>query len=134
MCSQLSNTVHATSHHLTRLNVEFADLIATCNNQIWTVSLSMGSSNFADITCPWDGAGSKCRTYRFFTLLPQFFDFVVTWGIRFTNTCLVFCSNCEAKCHIGITTSLVHMFVILSVMLCFCWRHTCSTEYWFMHY
>ena len=23
--------MHATSHHLTRLNVEFADLIATCN-------------------------------------------------------------------------------------------------------
>ena len=30
MCSQVSNNEHATSHHLTRLNVEFADLIATC--------------------------------------------------------------------------------------------------------
>ena len=33
MCGQVSNNEHATSHHLTRLNVEFADLIATCN--IW---------------------------------------------------------------------------------------------------
>ena len=32
----------------------------------------MGSSHFTDITCPWGGAGSKCRTYRF---LP-YFDFV----------------------------------------------------------
>ena len=29
-CGQVSNNEHATSHHLTRLNVEFADLIATC--------------------------------------------------------------------------------------------------------
>ena len=31
MYGQLSNNEQATSHHLTRLNVEFADLIATCN-------------------------------------------------------------------------------------------------------
>ena len=31
MCGQVSNNEHATSHYLTRLNVEFADLIATCN-------------------------------------------------------------------------------------------------------
>ena len=29
----MSNEVHATSHHLTRLNIEFASLIAKCN--IW---------------------------------------------------------------------------------------------------
>ena len=28
---QVSNNEHATSHHLTRPNVKFADLIATCN-------------------------------------------------------------------------------------------------------
>ena len=31
MCGHVSNNEHATSHHLTRLNVESADLIATCN-------------------------------------------------------------------------------------------------------
>ena len=31
MCSQMSNNVHATCNHLTLLNVEFEDLIATCN-------------------------------------------------------------------------------------------------------
>ena len=30
-CSQVSNAVHMTSHHLTRMNVEFASLIATYN-------------------------------------------------------------------------------------------------------
>ena len=33
MCGQVSNNEHVTSHHLTRLNVEFADLIATCNSK-----------------------------------------------------------------------------------------------------
>ena len=31
MYDQVSNNEHAMSHHLTRLNVEFVDLIATCN-------------------------------------------------------------------------------------------------------
>ena len=34
MCGQVPNNEHATSHHLTRLNAEFADLIATCNMTI----------------------------------------------------------------------------------------------------
>ena len=34
MCNQVSNNEHATPRHLTRLNVEFADLIATCNKYI----------------------------------------------------------------------------------------------------
>ena len=32
------------------------------SNQTWTVSSSMVSSHFTDITCPWGGAGSICRT------------------------------------------------------------------------
>ena len=31
MCGQVSNNEYATSNHQTRLNVEFADLTATCN-------------------------------------------------------------------------------------------------------
>ena len=31
MCGQVSNNEHTTSHDLTRLNVEFEDLIAACN-------------------------------------------------------------------------------------------------------
>ena len=38
------------------------------SNQTWSVGSSMGSSYFTDITCPWGGAGSKCRTNRFFSL------------------------------------------------------------------
>ena len=48
------------------------------SNQTWTVSSSKGCSYFTDITCPWGGAGWKCRTWRF---LP-YFDFVAAGGIR----------------------------------------------------
>ena len=34
MYGQVSNNEHVTPHHLTRLNVEFADLIATCNKDM----------------------------------------------------------------------------------------------------
>ena len=32
------------------------------SNWTWTVSSFKGCSRFTDITCPWGGAGSKCRT------------------------------------------------------------------------
>ena len=47
MCSQVSNNEHATSHHLTRLNVEFAYLIATYNN----FSRLLNYSNFHTRLC-----------------------------------------------------------------------------------
>ena len=56
------------------------------NPQTWTVSSSMGSSHFTDITCPGDGAGSKCSTPRF---LP-YFDTVAAGCIRVSQTRLVF--------------------------------------------
>ena len=34
-CSQVSNDVHATSHHLTRLKVKFANFIAMYNKLIY---------------------------------------------------------------------------------------------------
>ena len=40
----------------------------------------MGSSHFTDITCPWGGTGSKCRTRRFFPCRRG--------HPCFTNTCL----------------------------------------------
>ena len=54
--------------------------------QTWTVSSSMGSSHFTDITCPGDGAVSKCRTSRF---LP-YFDTVAAGCIRVSQTRLGF--------------------------------------------
>ena len=42
MCGQVSKNEHATFHHLTRLNVESAYLIATCNN--WNVPFFVMSS------------------------------------------------------------------------------------------
>ena len=43
---QISNYLHATSRHLTRLNVEFADLIATCNLLDSAVRTSMARIRF----------------------------------------------------------------------------------------
>ena len=57
MCGQVSNNEHATSHHLTRLNVEFAGLIAMCN-MIYThyargsVFISQGETYFATFVMP----------------------------------------------------------------------------------
>ena len=46
-------------------NVQFLKFGLSCSNQTWTVSSSKDCSHFTDITCPWDGVGSKLRTYRF---------------------------------------------------------------------
>ena len=46
MCGHVSNNEHAKSHHITRLNFEFADLIASCNNiQTWYTDTHSGSDN-----------------------------------------------------------------------------------------
>ena len=49
------------------------------SNRTWTVSSSKGCSHLTDITCPWGGAWSKCRT------LP-YFEFVAAGGIRVSQT------------------------------------------------
>ena len=43
------------------------------SNQTWTVSSSIACSHCTYIPCPWGGAGSKCRTWRFLPYLypPQ---------------------------------------------------------------
>ena len=55
------------------------------SNQTLTVSSSIGSLHFTDITYPWGWAGSKCRTLIF---LP-YLDFVAAGGICVLQTRLV---------------------------------------------
>ena len=52
------------------------------SNQTWTVSPSMDSSHFTDITCPWGWGGVKMQDLEIFAI----FDFVAAGGIRVSRT------------------------------------------------
>ena len=49
--------------------VQYVKLWRWYRNQTLTVSSSMGLSHLTDITCPWGGTGSNCRTWIFFHIL-----------------------------------------------------------------
>ena len=56
------------------------------SNQTWTVTSSMGSSHFTDITCPWGWGRVKMYDFEIFAI----FWLCCGWGHPcFTNTCLV---------------------------------------------
>ena len=56
VCPSVRNSVPLTN------KVQYLKFEWWYSNQTWTVSSSMGSSHFTDISCPWGGAGSKYRT------------------------------------------------------------------------
>ena len=60
------------------------------SNQTWTVSSSMSSSHFTDITCPWGWDGVKKIGLRVFAI---FWLCCCRWHPCFTNTCLVLISK-----------------------------------------
>ena len=69
---QISNRLHATSRHITRLNVEFADLIATCNNHVNMIQNTLEPSRQILYTISlWQEAHAYC--YR--TRVVHIFDF-----------------------------------------------------------
>ena len=66
-----SNRIICPSVIWSRLHIRFnvQRLGWSYSHQTWTVSSFKGWSHGPDITCPWDGAGSKCGTWRFCQIL-----------------------------------------------------------------